>query len=240
MNTLVIPILSNSSGSPDFPEFPDSPNSSDSPASADSSDFPDSSDSSDSTDSPDSQDSSNSPDPSDFPDSSDSPDPQDSPVIEEIDFAKHIGIDSASSTREGNEPSRAFLKIGNGWMAHKTDLPAFIWRAFSNHTVRASRISFLPRQGSKFDNNRIRMPSKYKFIGSNDRSCRIRSNWVVLCQDLSGARITQSDEPRGCEVKEVHRNKSFRCVGLKILQTGGRANARTPALREIRMWEVLD
>ena len=166
--------------------------------------------------------------------------PPDSPVIEEIDFVKNVGEDSASSFREGSEPSQAFLPSGNGWMADKSELPAFIWRAFSHRKVRPSRISFLPRQGEGLPNAVRRMPSKYEFIGSNESPCRTDGNWVVLCKDLSGERITGLYQARGCEVEEVHRSTSFQCVGLKILQKGGGETRYTTALRKIRMWGVLD
>ena len=111
-------------------------------------------------------------------------------VPPQIDFVKNIGEDFASSFREGCEPSQAFLHRGNGWMADKIELTAFIWRAFSSHKVRPSRISFLPRQGEGLADAVRRMPSKYQFIGSNDSPCRSNGNWVVLCQDLSGECIT--------------------------------------------------
>ena len=159
----------------------------------------------------------------------------DSPAPPEIDFALYEGRDSASSFAKGSEPRHAFLKSKSGWKANDTHLPAFIWREFAYQMVRPSRISFLPRKAQEFGLVADRMPSKFQFIGSKDPFCSTESNWETICQDESGNRITEMTEARGCEVRQEHR-QYFNCVGLKILQIGGRVSDNRPALRGIRMW----
>ena len=158
--------------------------------------------------------------------------------IVEVDFIE--GVAGASSTFGEKEIAAAaaagFMINGttklwhSGPKSNPEPLPHFIWYDFRVRQLSPDRISFRPRRGT-FYAAKNQTPTKFQFIGSNDAVCSTKSNWIVLCENLSGKPVESQEETRGCRVNKRH--AKFRCLGIKILDNLVQG---VSSLRGIRMW----
>ena len=78
-------------------------------------------------------------------------------------------------------------------------------------------ISFRPGQEIPLHYAVRRFPTKYQFIGSNDAECNRKTNWTVLCEDLSGKAISSKTEKHECLVNLKEQScRKFGCLGIKV------------------------
>ena len=61
------------------------------------------------------------------------------------------------------------------------------------------------------------VPTRYQIVANNDRNCGKDSAWNIICEDLSGAKVSYRYTTKRC-VMEDHK-KRFRCYGIRILGT---------------------
>ena len=48
-----------------------------------------------------------------------------------------------------------------------------------------AEVSFRPRQAG----NTLYAPTKWQFVGTNDKTCDEKAAWAILCEDLSGEKL---------------------------------------------------
>merc|ERR1712168_1472709 len=118
-----------------------------------------------------------------------------------------------------------------GWANTGEILPSTVWYEFPvGQQFVPARVSF-----RTYDASSGQYATMWQFVGSNDETCQRFGNWTVLCQDLSGSGYRGNAWTKYCNVDE-NITTEFRCLGIAVLNNGGRDDAST-SLKDVRMWK---
>ena len=79
-------------------------------------------------------------------------------------------------------------------------------------------------------------PTEWQFVGSygDAGKCSKDSKWNVLCEDLSGKRISSRGETVSCEVPDKL-TKSYQCLGINVLKLSTKAGLLL--IKSVKMWK---
>ena len=137
-------------------------------------------------------------------------------------------------TKQGTDIGNPFEK--RHWRSNHAipSLPAITWYNFKSKAWSPARVSFTAYPADNFVFTTKSMPSKFAFLGSNDRSCNENSPWVRLCKELFKKPVSSFNETRSCDVDRAKiRNRKFRCLALRIIATH---NTNTVRFSNLRIW----
>ena len=159
------------------------------------------------------------------------------------------GIAGASSNYNPGRAGQAFQRTSNAFWHSGRDadgkgdlvipFPHLIWYEFKTPFV-PGRVSFRPRVSAGCGDTGFWCgATKWQFIGTNDDSCDENSAWTVLCEDLSGRHFERQTQSKYCTVNKSGR-KSFKCLGISVLDSSYAGNYACVSLGGIRMWERVE
>jgi len=116
--------------------------------------------------------------------------------------------------------------------------PHLLWYEFGEFHIPA-KFSFTRAKSKYSEYYTKRTPKTWQLVGSPDENCDHSSNWVELCEDLSGGNYV-ANAVRSCEVPKYART-AFKCLGIRILSDNDNNNNKLNEvwLQKIRFWEVL-
>ena len=130
-----------------------------------------------------------------------------------------MDVDKANSTANLEDEvwglQRAFSKYNEGgWRTNETKEKMLIWVDFEK-PVTPRKVAFRPRQ-TDIEAAKIETPKKFKFYGSNDTTCHLKSQWTKLCEKEHSDRVENFNEKRFCVVENQHRGDKYRCLAFEI------------------------
>ena len=110
-----------------------------------------------------------------------------------------MDVDKANSTANLEDEvwglQRAFSKYNEGgWRTNETTKKMLIWVDFEK-PVTPRKVAFRPRQ-TDIEAAKIETPKKFKFYGSNDTTCHLKSQWTKLCEKEHSDRVENFNEKR--------------------------------------------
>lgn len=167
-------------------------------------------------------------------------DPFPARVIREV-VISHGKAGASTSWRDApwSDPEQAFKQdIKHAWASGifpngvRTPCPHLIWYDFPlERAFIPAEVSFRVRQDTA--GGLAHGPTKWQFVGSNDDNCDAKGGWAILCEDLSGTTFKTKGDTKYCVVP-ARMIRKFRCLGMRILQTG---NGLEASVQSMRFWE---
>jgi len=158
-------------------------------------------------------------------------------TMREVQFTGGVAGASSVYSLPTYQPANAFMQgsskewhsghdsTGKGELSQA--FPHTIWYRFTNKFVPAG-VSFRTR------NDNCCGPTKFRFVGTNDKACGQYSNWTVLCQDLSGIPFKNAFESKYCDT-DVKATDAYSCLGIMVLASSYTKTSQT-SIVGIRMW----